>query len=163
MKGSPAARASKLSFLEEVSEEALKTYTPEQVTQILNQRARVSNYLFRSLLDAIPKLKLLTRLQVLEVARGKEPVKHPKRPWLPANGTECQFKCCHHCRRSFSSRGFLSLNGIVNGDLPLTVTTGFGFHLQKHRPVALVKHVKNLGLRPSPPPVSNSRLYPWQS
>jgi hypothetical protein len=62
MKGSPAARVSKFSFLEEVSEEALKTYTPEQVTQILNQRARVSNYLFRSLLNAIPKLELLTRL-----------------------------------------------------------------------------------------------------
>lgn len=50
-------------------------------------------------------------------------------------------------------RSFLSLNGIVNGDIPATAITGFGFHLQRKRPVALVKHVINLGLRPNPPPV----------
>lgn len=40
-KRSPAARASKLSFLEEVTDEQLKTYSEEQIDIILNQRASV--------------------------------------------------------------------------------------------------------------------------
>ena len=42
MKRSPAARNSKLSFLEEISDEDLKRYTPAQLNQILTQRAHVS-------------------------------------------------------------------------------------------------------------------------
>ena len=41
MKRSPAARISKLSFLEEISDAELKTYTPAQLSQILTQRAHV--------------------------------------------------------------------------------------------------------------------------
>jgi len=78
-----------------------------------------------------------------------------RKPWLPIKGGECQFKCCHFCRPSLVERSFLSLNGIANDELPATAVLGFGFHMAKKRPVALVKHVKNLGLRPSPPPVSS--------
>jgi hypothetical protein len=39
---SPAARADKLAFFNEVGAEALKTYTPVQLTTILNQRGHVS-------------------------------------------------------------------------------------------------------------------------
>jgi hypothetical protein len=59
------------------------------------------------------------------------------------------------CRPTCVDRTYLSLNGIANGDIPFTAITGFGFHLTKKRPVALVKHVRNLGLRPNPPPVRN--------
>lgn len=83
---------------------------------------------------------------------SKTPPETTKKPWLPPKGTECQVKCCHFCRPTFSERAFLSLDGIVNNDIPLTAVYGFGFHLhEKKRPVALVKHVKNLGLRSSPP------------
>lgn len=41
----------------------------------------------------------------------------------------------------------------MNDDLPCTATTGFGFNLQKFRPVGNVEIVKNLGLRPNPVPV----------
>jgi hypothetical protein len=71
-----------------------------------------------------------------------------KKSWLPTQ--ECQFKCCHSCRPSFCERSYLSLNAIAKGELPATAITGFGFHYQKERPVALVEHVQNLGLRPNP-------------
>jgi hypothetical protein len=44
----------------------------------------------------------------------------------------------------------LSLNGVANGDLPITAITGFGFHLQKSRPVAKKEVVEKLGLRENP-------------
>jgi hypothetical protein len=77
-----------------------------------------------------------------------------KKPWLPVN--ECQFKVCHLCRPTCADRCYLSIDGVVNDEIPPTALTGFGFHLKGQRPVALVKDVKNLGLRASPPasPVS---------
>lgn len=69
--------------------------------------------------------------------------------WKPVG--ECQFKCCHHCRPSLVDRTWLSLDGIVNDDIPLTAITGYGFHLQKKRPVAPVEVVEHIGLRyPAP-------------
>jgi hypothetical protein len=75
-----------------------------------------------------------------------------KKPWLPKQ--ECQFRCCHTCRPSLGERTYLSLNGIASGDIPPSAVTGFGFHVQRQRPVAPVQHVKNLGLRVNPPSVS---------
>jgi hypothetical protein len=71
-----------------------------------------------------------------------------KKSWLPTQ--ECQFKCCQQCRPSFHERSYLSLNAVANGELPATAVTGFGFQYQKERPVALIEHVRNLGLRPNP-------------
>jgi hypothetical protein len=88
-----------------------------------------------------------------DIIPSRPPPKLPKKPWLPLKGGECQFKCCHMCRPTCGDRSYLSLNGIANDDIPLTAITGFGFHLMKQRPVALWKHVQNLGLRPNPPPV----------
>lgn len=73
-------------------------------------------------------------------------------PWLPAKGFECQFKCCHSCRPTLLDRSYLSLNAIVNDDVPATAITGFSFNLQKFRPVAKASIVCNLGLRPVPLP-----------
>jgi hypothetical protein len=72
----------------------------------------------------------------------------PKKSWLPTQ--ECQFKCCHQCRPTSRDRSYLSLNAVADGELPATAIAGFGFHYRKERPVALVKYVKNLGLRPNP-------------
>jgi len=73
------------------------------------------------------------------------------KPWLPFK--ECQFKCCHTCRPTLGERAYLSLNGIANGDIPATATIGFGFHLQKRRPVTSVDIIKTIGLRTPPAPV----------
>ena len=72
----------------------------------------------------------------------------PKKSWLPTR--ECQFKCCHSCRPSSFERSFLSLDAVVNGELPATAITGFRFEHFKSRPMSLVKHVHKIGLRPNP-------------
>lgn len=87
-------------------------------------------------------------------ASQTSPRKVSNKPFLPLKGGECQFKVCHYCRPSLLERSFLSLNSIVNNDIPPSAIIGFGFHLSGKRPVSLVKHAKNLGLRPNPTPVS---------
>ena len=84
--------------------------------------------------------------------------KLPKSIWLPPKDSECQFKCCHYCRPSLVDRSYLSLDEVASGGISPSAATGFGFHLLKQRPVALVKHVRNIGLRPSPPQVSGSAI-----
>lgn len=202
-KRSAAARVDKLSLLTEISDEAMKHYTPEHLKVLLDQRANVSNYdpitpstrhppCFPSLLPIRSYLcekhttdnnpQLIDQLSQPDYPDHPEsfyqnrplPISSPHpnpppglpipptspsndnglKPWFPLQGGECQFKCCHYCRPSLKERSFLSLNGIANGDIPSTSIMGFGFHLMKQRPVALVEHVKNLGLRPNPTPVS---------
>ncbi|KAF7865337.1 hypothetical protein EAF04_006314 [Stromatinia cepivora] len=160
----PEARKSRLSFLDEISSKDLKTYTPAQIQTILRQRGHLLDVLAdseepeltssssstnipRFLFNPFSRPSLSTS-QTVPNMRVTNP-----RPWLPSRGTECQFKCCHTCRPTLLDRSFLSLNAIVNDDLPCTATTGFGFNLQKFRPVGKVEIVKNLGLRPNPVPV----------
>ncbi|CAL3966406.1 unnamed protein product [Diplocarpon coronariae] len=151
-KRSPAARVNPFSMLAEVTEEQLKTYTEEQLQIVLSQRAQV--------LDACCPADRADYGPVDEGFNWKyagtdihAPAPGlPKKPWLPLEGGECQFKVCHTCRRDFQDRCVLSLVGVVNGEYPATALTGYGFHLRKTRPVSLVKHVKNLGLRPNPAP-----------
>jgi hypothetical protein len=78
------------------------------------------------------------------------PAKPIKKPWIPIPGGECQFKCCNVCRPTLADRSWLSLNGIVNGEMPATAVCGFGFNLARKRPISKVKHVLNLGLRTPP-------------
>ncbi|APA10942.1 hypothetical protein SS1G_03367 [Sclerotinia sclerotiorum 1980 UF-70] len=160
----PEARKSRLSFLDEISNKDLKTYTPAQIQTILRQRSHLLDVLTdseepeltpsnsstnipRFLFNPFSRPSLSTA-QTVPNMRVTNP-----RPWLPSRGTECQFKCCHTCRPTLLDRSFLSLNAILDDDLPCTAITGFGFNLQKFRPVAKVEVVKNLGLRPNPVPV----------
>jgi hypothetical protein len=73
-----------------------------------------------------------------------------KKPWVPDDEKECQFKCCHACRPSCELRAHLSLNGILRGEIPPTAAIGFGFHLTGTRPVNPADVVRNIGLRPVP-------------
>lgn len=73
-----------------------------------------------------------------------------KKPWVPDQADECQYKCCHRCRPALLGRSYLSLNGIVEGEIPTTAVTGFGFHHAGARPVMDVDIVKNLGCRSVP-------------
>src|SRR5580700_787241 len=75
-------------------------------------------------------------------------------PWVPTE--ECKFKCCHNCRPNGAERSWISLNGVANGDLPLTAVTGFGFQFFGRRFVTLVENMRNIGLRKSPRPKSVS-------
>ncbi|KAI9649341.1 hypothetical protein NHQ30_001913 [Ciborinia camelliae] len=161
----PEARKSRLSFLNEISQQDLQTYTPAQIQIILRQRSHLldvladyeepdlttsisSSNIPRFLFNPFSRPSPITTSQTTPNLSAPNP-----RPWLPSRGAECQFKCCHTCRPTLADRSYLSLNSIVNGDLPCTATTGFGFNLQKFRPVGNVEVVKNLGLRPNPVPV----------
>ncbi|KAH8668507.1 hypothetical protein BX600DRAFT_258123 [Xylariales sp. PMI_506] len=73
-----------------------------------------------------------------------------RQPWVPADDLECQFKCCHSCRPTCELRSYLSLDGIVKGDIPPSAATGFGFHLVGTRPVMPVDIVQNIGSRAVP-------------
>ncbi|KAG4030937.1 hypothetical protein MFRU_010g00670 [Monilinia fructicola] len=159
----PEARKSRLSFLDEISSGDLKngTYSPAQIQIILKQRSHLLDVLAGSeepelttsiSSSNIPRFlfnpfsrPINTTSQTTPNLRATNP-----RPWLPSRGTECQFKCCHTCRPTLIDRSYLSLNAIADDDLPCTATTGFGFNLQKFRPVGDVEIVKNLGLRPNP-------------
>jgi hypothetical protein len=187
-KRSAAARSSRLAFLSELTEEQMQTYSPEQITSILSQRANVrklksypSGSCYHAILFIISaqwfKDSSTTDVaQILNVAGGVDPNtargRSPKRTGSSARSgspmkislistapkrkqsyvptQECQFKCCHTCRPSMVDRSYLSLNGIADDDIPLTAVTGFGFQFLGGRPISLVKHVANLGLRPNP-------------
>ncbi|KAE8450948.1 hypothetical protein EG329_005388 [Mollisiaceae sp. DMI_Dod_QoI] len=164
---SPAARMSILSFLGEVDDEQLQSYTQEQLQQILKQRAKVlgvaqmANGGFRpqffyyqpSVDPSSP-----SRSNTIHDPPSKSSSKPVPKPWFPIPGGECQTKWCQACRPHGIDRSWLSLDGIANGDLPLTAIYGFGFNLLGKRPVNQVKHVANLGLRPSPPTLL--KMYP---
>ncbi|CZT01079.1 uncharacterized protein RAG0_08885 [Rhynchosporium agropyri] len=165
-KRSAAARTDKLSFLDEISDEAMRSYTPEQLKIILAQRADVLDQAAQPEYPNFPESFYQDR--PLPTPHPHPPPSLPGlflsptndnglKPWFPLQGGECQFKCCHVCRPSLRERSYLSLNGIADGDIPSTSIMGFGFHLTGQRPVGLVKHVQNLGLRPNPPPAPNTQ------
>lgn len=47
-------------------------------------------------------------------------------------------------------RSYLSLDGVVNGDIPPSAAVGFGFSLMRARPVIDPEIVKNIGCRAVP-------------
>ncbi|KAG9236601.1 hypothetical protein BJ875DRAFT_541200 [Amylocarpus encephaloides] len=160
-KRGPFARRSKYSFFKEVSEDQLKTYSDDQVEKVLKQRGHAIESAAGS--TSHPNScadSLLGPLQDASsrVSMSKSSGRRGEKPWVPIRGTECQFKCCHRCRHTYSERTWLSLDGIADNDVPWTAVTGFGFHLMKSRPVSRVEHVKNLGLRPNPKPLTKKEL-----
>ncbi|KAI0550282.1 hypothetical protein F4679DRAFT_594938 [Xylaria curta] len=150
---SPERRANKLSFFEEITAEQMHTYSPAQIATVLQQREN-----------------LLSVLSQQHQASGGAHEYHPSgshdgrrlnpppgpsnsantKPWVP-RAEECQVKYCHRCRPSFGGRSFLSLDGIINGDIPPTAATSFGL---QNKPIADAKVVKNIGLRAVP--------FPWR-
>lgn len=132
----PESRSDLLSFFREVTDEQLKTYTPDQVRTILAQREQCLKVAAQSSRSTKPP-------------PGFEHLPETKL-WVPDGGRECQYKVCPRCRPSAEIRSFLSLDGIVNGDIPATAALGFGFHLNEARPIIHPDRLKNIGLRPIP-------------
>ncbi|CZR57237.1 uncharacterized protein PAC_07127 [Phialocephala subalpina] len=154
---SVAARQDCTSFTSEVCKKHLDEYSPRQIQQIIDQRIKVKQVANHSKFGVIDEIFYKPADDAGPNAYGDA---HPKsspsyKPWLPAD--ECQIKWCQNCRPHGAERGWLSLNGIANGDLPLTAIYGFGFNFLGKRPVSLVKHVANLGLRPNPDKITNMR------
>ncbi|KAK8117967.1 uncharacterized protein PG998_006248 [Apiospora kogelbergensis] len=173
----PALRADPLSFLTEITVDDLKSYTPQQLKTILEQRENVSSPVYPSgcgypVTNWAQLHEVLERQQRPIPGRsyyypslgsgrktgppscfGPSPYENSlneEKPWVVSETHECQFKCCHACRPSCDQRASLSLDGIVKGDIPPTAITGFGFHLQGTRPLLDARIVRNIGYRAVP-------------
>ncbi|KAI0526642.1 hypothetical protein F5B22DRAFT_655765 [Xylaria bambusicola] len=163
---SPERRASKLSFFEEISPGQMKTYSPTQVATILEQRENVLNIVSQQhqASDSTPPLYYPSgsyRRNSLKLPAGLGfPVPTGIKPWVPREDDECQAKYCHYCRPSCEPRSYLSLNGIMSGEVPPTVATGYGFHRMKARPIVDATIIRDIGLRPVPWPRVKAHICP---
>lgn len=66
---------------------------------------------------------------------------------MPCRENECQFKVCHACHHFGMEKSFVSLNAILNDEVPPTVATAFGFSLLRFRQMSHANIVKNAGYR----------------
>lgn len=69
---------------------------------------------------------------------------------MPSQRLECQYKVCHRCHRHGQDKSWVSLDGVLKGEVLPTVAVGFSFSYMCARPVADANLVKNLGCRPVP-------------
>ncbi|OIW34111.1 hypothetical protein CONLIGDRAFT_557246, partial [Coniochaeta ligniaria NRRL 30616] len=137
-KWGPDKRHDKYSVLREMTQEQMQSYTPDQIATLLAQRENVppfrsfSGYSGRNLFDTMP---------------DEDPT---ETPWVPVMQYECQYKACHHCYRRAAEKSWLSLDGIVNGDIPPTAAGAYSFHYMQQRPICDASVVSNLGYRAVP-------------
>ncbi|RYP66448.1 hypothetical protein DL771_007777 [Monosporascus sp. 5C6A] len=141
---SAESRSDKLSFLKEITYGQMTTYTPDQIAIVLRQREHLLNVLSEEYRATCRKKH--------PYAWNAPPGFPETRPWIPDHADECQFRCCHRCRPSLEGRTYLSLDGILNDDIPPTAATGFGFHHTGAPPVIDADIVKEVGYRAVPWP-----------
>ncbi|KAI3397558.1 hypothetical protein diail_10651 [Diaporthe ilicicola] len=128
----PAARSDKLSLLDELSPEQVKSLSAPQLAALLRQREHAND---QAITDHFGFLG---------------PASYD-RPFLKSEIHECKQTLCPACGKGMMGEevSFLSLNGIVEGDIPPTAALGFGF--RKHgRMIADANVVRDIGLRKAP-------------
>ncbi|KXX79820.1 hypothetical protein MMYC01_203326 [Madurella mycetomatis] len=133
------ARSKKYSLLNEMSKEQMCSYTPQQLNLLLSQRDHVH--------ETISCERSLAKHPVFYYARQKYP--DDRRPWVPDRNCACWYSTCHRCRRS-RDKAWVSLNGVLNGDISPTVAVGFPLRYMGGRRYADAEVVKNIGYRPVP-------------
>ncbi|KAI0115367.1 hypothetical protein F4814DRAFT_449199 [Daldinia grandis] len=151
--GSPRSRSEKFSVFKEITSEQLKDYAPGQILTMISQRERVRNL-----------------AQAASSAVHSPPGFHFSQstgPWVPNWAEECRFACCQSCRPSCELRSYMSINSIVDGDIPPTAAIGFGFESCSFRPIIHPDRLKNIGLRAVPWPLAHgnpgSSVGSWRS
>lgn len=168
-KGSPAAREDRLSFFQEINQQQLASYRPDQVAHILRQRENVSSTARDSSLsflatdwggqvqliiqrDKVRKnsAAILSRLAQPYGLGNASCTIGLEKPWLCSPQEECQYRICQNCRPGCADRAFLSLNAVADGEVPPTAAAGYSFHLLGERPVVDARTLKNIGCRPVP-------------
>ncbi|KAH9900422.1 hypothetical protein F4778DRAFT_791703 [Xylariomycetidae sp. FL2044] len=145
---SPEKRLDKYSFFDEITTDQLCTYSPDQIATILRQRENLQEVLKEETLLRDPDYDYPSpRDAALIPPPPGFGFLHKKMPWVPYDEEECQVKFCHTCRPSCGPRTYLSLNGILAGDIPPTVATGYGFHRMGFRPTCRAEEMRYIGLR----------------
>lgn len=160
----PERRANRFSFFEEITTEQMSSYSPAQVAIILKQKETLLGILSRQH-QISDKVQRLYYPSGSHLGRSLKPppgfgYEIDAKPWVPCNDEECQAKFCHNCRPSCELRSYLSLDGILNGDVPPTAATGFGFHRRRARPIIDARAIQDIGLRPVPWPRLQPQTYP---
>ncbi|KAM7192798.1 hypothetical protein V8F20_008723, partial [Naviculisporaceae sp. PSN 640] len=136
----PNLRTRKYAFLKEITASQLSTYTPEQLGTILEQRD--------NLVDTIAKERRRSEDGVLCDAGHKYP--DNQTPWMPDEAHQCKYTVCQSCHGAAKDKSWVSLDGMLKGDIPPTVATGYAFSFAGCRPWSFDDTAKNLGCRPVP-------------
>lgn len=125
-----AARQDKLSPLNEMKPEQVASYTAPQLATVLRQHEH-----------AVDSALADRHGPFLPYAGDK--------PYLEPLQDECKATLCPSCGRAGAGGdlSFLSLDGVLRGDIPPSAAVGYGFRAMGERPVANANIVKNLGLR----------------
>lgn len=151
-------RTRRYAFLKEITASQLATYTPDQLATILTQRDHVRFYGSRptacliswltnpQLLAVIAKERRRSEQGVLCDAGRKYP--DNQRPWMPDEKQECSHTVCQFCHGVGKDKSWVSLNAILNGEIPPTVATGYAFSYSGSRPFVPADVATNLGCRP---------------
>ncbi|ROW12466.1 hypothetical protein VMCG_00011 [Cytospora schulzeri] len=134
----PAARADKLSLLQELEPEQVESLSGPQLAKLLKQREGAND-------------------TALTDKYGFFAPAVDDRPYLMGEQQECKSTLCPHCGKGMvgEEMAFLNLDGVLKGDIPPTVAVGYSF--RRHgRPVADAEIVRNIGLRTAPEAKSGS-------
>lgn len=125
-----AARQDKLSPLKEMTHQQLETYTAPQLATVLRQHE-----------DSV--------VSALAERHGPFIPHAEQKPYLEPLGNECMVTVCSACGRGGTGEdmSFLSIDGVLKGDIPPSAAVGYGFRGIGGRPVANANIVKNLGLQ----------------
>ncbi len=74
-----------------------------------------------------------------------------KRPWVPSKHFQCHHTVCPSCHREkHRVKSWVSLNGVLNGDILPSVATGLSFNVLGSRPVVKASVAEMAGCRPVP-------------
>lgn len=128
----PAARSDKLSLLEELTSEQVKSLSAPQLAQLLQQRGHAND---QAITDRFGFLGMTSC----------------DRPFLKNETQECRQTLCPACGKGMMGEqvSFVDLDGILRGDIPPTVALGYGFR-KSGRPIADANILRNIGLRKAP-------------
>lgn len=126
----PAARQDKLSPLNELPDDQLDSLSAPQLAKVLRQHEAAVN-------------------TALADRHGYSISSTDVKPFLMPQNEECKTALCPRCGRAGAGeqQSFLSLDGVLKGDIPPSAAVGFGFRALGGRPVANANIVRNLGLR----------------
>lgn len=125
-----ASRQDKLSPLKEMGPEQLQSYTSEQLGTVLKQH------------EIAVDTALSHRYGPFISSAGE-------RPYIVGQAEECKATLCPRCGRAGMGEdlSWLSIDGVLKGDIPASAAVGYGFRALGGRPVADANIVKNLGRR----------------
>lgn len=148
-KRGPKARYHELSFFDEVSPAQLNSYTPEKLKAILIQREDVQRIAKQDIESAILRHGFENNCGEMVCDPLTDSTVEDS-PWLTNHTKPCEYTICPRCRPGAADRTWLSLDGVLGGDIAPTAAVGYGFHVMGYRPVVDADILRTIGDREDP-------------